>query len=126
MSAQVKPFACAALQTIALHASRTSRVAFVASRGMLTPGRPIQSLYRLIVRKMVGFPARRATIWEKTLSNFGWKISAAAAAQVALNFDQSGLSLVGPSHGSSLRFQAISLAAMPTIMMSALASALRR
>src|SRR4030042_1927841 len=60
------------------------------------------------------------------LSNFGRKISAAGAAQVELYFDQSGWLPFGPSHGSSLRSQGVSLKAMLTRMMSALARAVRR
>jgi hypothetical protein len=44
---------------------------------------PIQSLYRLMVRRIVGLPSRQAAIWEYSFWYIGWYFAADFVAHLA-------------------------------------------
>ncbi len=80
---------------------------------------PIQSLYRLTVRRIVGLPSRQAAIWAYSFWYIGRYFAADLAAHWAPTTDHTGVLLMtGRPQGASA-FSSKLLCAMPTRMMSA-------
>src|SRR6185312_15384797 len=125
MSAHAKPFRSAAQQIILFQAAITAAEAATPS-AVSCPGQPFQSLYRLIVRRIVGLPARNSAMRWNTASYFGVYRLTSVAKQSAVYFDQSMSSPLAPSQASSSTFHGMSLWAMPTMIASASESSLAR
>jgi hypothetical protein len=131
MSTQVKRFFTAASHIILSHASTAKRVADTTSLGVVEPQghvrfshHPMLSLYRSMVSRIVGLPARRPATCEYISSNFGRIVSVqvfmhAAVICFAPAIAPSRVShWVAPSQGSSSTLNGTSLNPIPTMMAS--------
>ncbi len=89
MSAHITSWASATSQSMSFHTS-CCRVVRRCCPGVRFAGcQPIQSLYLLIVRMIVGLPDRHATTLVKSSSNSGLDSAADVVAQSSSTSDQS-------------------------------------
>src|SRR3954447_4190222 len=88
MSAQAKPWRSADLHSILFQASFMMTVRCSWSGVRCEGSQPIESLYLLIVRRMVGWPPRQAAMVANSSSYWGRYSAAEAAAHRAFTFDQ--------------------------------------